>query len=95
MRIRSISLRLSENKSKDKNCHLPEKGEIKMRDIQIKEINISEEAIAWALDLAKKGDRESLRWLQDRRLEGNEAASRALVELAFCELGLSYTASLR
>jgi|GEM_PF-2075635 len=66
-----------------------------MREMKIKEINISEEAVAWALDLAKKGDRESLRWLQDRRLEGNEAASRALVELAISELGLSYTASLR
>ena len=41
-----------------------------MREMKIKEINISEEAVAWALDLAKKGDRESLRWLQDRRLEG-------------------------
>ncbi len=65
-----------------------------MKEIQLKEINKSESAIAWALHQAKMGDRESLRWLQDRRLEGNEAASRALVELAICELGSSFAVSL-
>ncbi|MDR3688385.1 MAG: hypothetical protein P4L46_03325 [Fimbriimonas sp.] len=58
------------------------------------EINISEGAIQWALDQAKIGDRESLRWLQERRLEGNEAASRALVELAIDELRTTFPFSL-
>jgi len=65
-----------------------------MKEIQLKEINISESAIAWALDQAKAGDRESLRWLQDRRMEGNEAASRALVELALSELRTNFAVSL-
>lgn len=65
-----------------------------MKTIQIEEINISEAAIAWALEQAKKGDRESLRWLQDRRMEGNEAASRALVELAISALNSSYAVCL-
>ena len=65
-----------------------------MKEMQLKEINTSEGAVAWAFHQAKMGDRESLRWLQDRRLEGNEAASRALVELALSELGSSFAVSL-
>jgi len=66
-----------------------------MKENQIIDINLSETAIAWALDQAKKGDREALRWLQDRRLEGNDAASKALVELALFELGEEFAVSLR
>jgi len=55
---------------------------------------MSETAVAWAMDQAKKGDRESLRWLQDRRLEGNEAAANALVELAMIELRAEFEVSL-
>ncbi len=65
-----------------------------MKEMQLKEINISDAAIAWALDQAKKGDRESLRWLQDRRMEGNEAASKSLVELALSEIRGNYAVSL-
>jgi len=65
-----------------------------MKHIQLIDINQSETAVAWALDQAKKGDREALRWLQDRRLEGNEAASLALVELALTELGSEFAISL-
>ena len=65
-----------------------------MKHIQLIDINQSETAVAWALDQAKKGDREALRWLQDRRLEGNEAASLALVELALTELGSEFAVSL-
>ena len=65
-----------------------------MKQNQLIDINQSESAVAWALDQAKKGDREALRWLQDRRLEGNEAASVALVELALNELGEEYAVSL-
>ena len=65
-----------------------------MKDNQLMDINLSESAIAWALDHAKKGDREALRWLQDRRAEGNEAASLALVELALNELGGEFAVSL-
>jgi hypothetical protein len=65
-----------------------------MKQNQLIDINLSETAIAWALDQAKKGDREALRWLQDRRLEGNETASRALVDLALFELGAEFAASL-
>jgi hypothetical protein len=56
-----------------------------MKQLQLEEINILEANVAWALEQAKKGDRESLRWLQDCRLEGNEAASKALVELALSD----------
>lgn len=66
-----------------------------MKENQIIDINLSESAIAWALDQAKRGDRDALRWLQDRRLEGNDAASRALVELALFELGEEFAVSLR
>jgi len=65
-----------------------------MKQNQLIDINQSETAVAWALDQAKKGDREALRWLQDRRLEGNEAASLALVELALNELGAEFAVSL-
>jgi len=65
-----------------------------MKQTRRMEIDISETAIAWALDQAKKGDRESLRWLQDRRMEGNAAASRALVELAISELRSGLEVSL-
>lgn len=61
-----------------------------MKHNYIIDINLSETAVAWALDQAKKGDREALRWLQDRRMEGNEAASHALVELAINELGREF-----
>ena len=62
--------------------------------MQLKEINKSDAAVEWALDQAKMGDRESMRWLQDRRLEGSEAASRALVELALSELRTNFAFSL-
>jgi hypothetical protein len=65
-----------------------------MKENQLIDINQSETAVAWSLDQAKKGDREALRWLQDRRLEGNEAASLALVELALIELGGEFAVSL-
>jgi hypothetical protein len=65
-----------------------------MKQNQLIDINQSETAVAWALDQAKRGDREALRWLQDRRLEGNEAASLALVELALMELGSEFAVSL-
>jgi len=65
-----------------------------MKQNQLIDINLSETAVAWALDQAKKGDREALRWLQDRRVEGNAAASNALVELAIFELGAEFAISL-
>ncbi len=65
-----------------------------MKQNQLIDINQSETAVAWALDQAKRGDREALRWLQDRRLEGNGAASLALVELAIMELGSEFAVSL-
>ncbi len=65
-----------------------------MKNNRIIDINRSESAIAWALDQAKKGDRDALRWLQDRRMEGVEAASHALVELAIHDLCRDFALSL-
>jgi len=65
-----------------------------MKQNEIIDINQSETAVAWALDQAKRGDREALRWLQDRRLEGVAAASAALVELAMIELRAEFEFSV-
>ncbi len=65
-----------------------------MKANQLIDIQLSESAVAWALLQAKEGDREAVRWLQDQRLGGSEAAARALVELALTEMNAEYAVSV-